>query len=622
MNMSLRNKFLVPTMILVIVALAVSGGISYYVSSSALNHELENEFRRITRSTSNTLDLWIRERVLNITTWSRDEEYIQALESAGDPQAARKRADGLLRRMNKDYTYYETVAVADTKGNVVSASLDGVVGKINIGSREYFQMSMSGQLVVSEAMKSKATGNAIFTVSAPVKSDNQIVGVLFGIVNLSSFSDQFVKTFKLGKTGYAYIVDGNGTVLAHPDESKILTTNMKEYEFGREMVAQKEGLITYETDGKERIVGFRQAVAVDWIFAVGAETSEILAPVHRMAYINMIVGIITVVLGLVLIFLVARSITGSLNRSIQGLSAGADDVASASQQISQSSLQLSESTSEQAASLEETSSSLEEMSSMVKATADNASQADGVTAESGQVVKRVTKDMEEMAQSMAAIAESGAQIGKVVKSIDEIAFQTNLLALNAAVEAARAGEAGMGFAVVADEVRALAMRGRGRGQEHPGAGPGHGEPDQPGQRAGEPDSGRLCRHHQVLGAAPDPDRRDRGRLGRAGPGHRPDQPGHGRDGQGGPGQLGQLRGDGRGGQADDEPVRGHEVPCGRAGAPGPGRWSRGGPCSRNRRDQEEAQGRARGFCLAGSEQICHSGGGPLQGAASGWRRLG
>jgi methyl-accepting chemotaxis protein len=165
-----------------------------------------------------------------------------------------------------------------------------------------------------------------------------------------------------------------------------------------------------------------------------------------------------VVIGLVIAFLIVRSIGKVLREISETLAAGADQTASAAAQISSSSQSLAEGASEQAASLEETSASLEEITSMVKRNAEAAAKAKEVAGQTRTAADVGTNDMVEMEAAMNDIRTSSAEVAKIVKDIDEIAFQTNILALNAAVEAARAGEAGMGFAVVADEVRNLAQR--------------------------------------------------------------------------------------------------------------------------------------------------------------------
>jgi methyl-accepting chemotaxis protein len=156
---------------------------------------------------------------------------------------------------------------------------------------------------------------------------------------------------------------------------------------------------------------------------------------------------------------------GALHDALYQVSESAEQVSSAAAQIASSSQSVASGASEQASSLQDTATSLDGVSAMIRHSAENAGQADGLVKSAHEAAATGVKVMESMQGSMVAIKRSAEGTSQIIKDINEIAFQTNLLALNAAVEAARAGEAGRGFAVVAEEVRSLALRSKEAAQK-------------------------------------------------------------------------------------------------------------------------------------------------------------
>jgi methyl-accepting chemotaxis protein len=458
MNLSLKNKFLLPTVTATLICLSVMSVFSYLKSSKALENAIVDQVEYVSASISKQLGNWVLDRKKDVKNLSEEEVFKTAADASLSNDDIRETASSRLEKFNKNIDFFEFVALADAKGNVIASSDPAHIGSMNVLDRDYFQESFSGKIAVSKVIKSKGSGNPIFCISSPVKQDNVVVGVLLGAIDLNYFTKAFVDSEKVGETGYVYIIDSAGLIIAYPDKSKILVLDLNQYDFGRQMMEQKNGLIHYTFNNVEKIVAFAEEKNMGWIIASTANDVEIFAPVRQIRNINAVLGGGCVFIIAAILFFITRSIVGPINRIIQGMEEGANQVAAASGQVSASSQSLAEGASEQAASIEETSASMEEMSSMTKKNAENSAHADNLMKNARQVVSAANESMVELTLSMKNISKASEETFKIIKTIDEIAFQTNLLALNAAVEAARAGEAGAGFAVVADEVRNLAIR--------------------------------------------------------------------------------------------------------------------------------------------------------------------
>lgn len=244
---------------------------------------------------------------------------------AATPDIATLRQQMKAKFKQLDSTYLG-IFVTDDKGVMYTGELangDEYKG-VNLADTEYFQKAKStGKPVVGDIVFSKVTGDAIYVLCAPVFSYS---GDFLGIFGLSLKTQPLishVSTVKVGTTGYAFMCDRNGLIIAHPKKELEMKLDLKTLAgmeaITKGMVAGNQGAQNYEFRGVSKIAGYAPVPLKGWSIAVTQDENEFLAAAHSIRNSILTITLMTVMLVCTLVLFFSRSITSPLKRAVEGL---------------------------------------------------------------------------------------------------------------------------------------------------------------------------------------------------------------------------------------------------------------------------------------------------------------
>lgn len=321
-KLSLKYKIFLPIMVLCTVGTAISSIFIYINTKQALTTAIIREGNQLADSIHRDIYFWIRDQKIDITAWSKETIYADALR---DPQTHQS-VNEKLKQLRQAYDYYEDICVANPKGEIIVGSPEDVIGKVYIGDREFFKSAMKGQVFVSDVLISKSTGKPMIGVSSPIIDKDKVIGVFYGILALEYFDRNYIDVIQLPKDAYVYMFDMKGEMIAtSSDHADIMRSEFGKTDFGRKMLAQKEGTIFYA----DQVMVFKYSKELNCIVAFCAPVNKIFAPVRDIARFNMLIGLITVIFaGIILLYVVRAAIKpiSLMAKRLQEISEGGADL--------------------------------------------------------------------------------------------------------------------------------------------------------------------------------------------------------------------------------------------------------------------------------------------------------
>ncbi|HCJ58230.1 MAG TPA: hypothetical protein DHV55_13385 [Clostridiaceae bacterium] len=309
---------------------------------------------------------------------------------------------------------------------------------LNISEQEqYKKLILEGQeYLVSQPFMTDVHPMPISVISYAVKNDSKNVGLVNIVVGVD-FLSEISSKINLGGSGFGWIIDGNGLIIAHENQEYVMKTNIKDMrELGYVGLDEKYESILNNQNGNELYTDPNGAdfyliyedipSTPGWKFLVSVPSSDLMKQAANVKNIMIaFVGLIILAVFLIAIIL-SRFVTKELIQAAKTVKSYANGDFTAN--IPEKTMSLKDEIGELGRGINEMKNSMKSMISNVLLASEElgavAEQSTSITQEMTSTAQNqsssmteLTKTVDEMARSIGQVAESTNKLAEIVSKV-------------------------------------------------------------------------------------------------------------------------------------------------------------------------------------------------------------
>lgn len=300
---SLNWKILRSTMINILILVVVCCGIMAMAMQFLANNILLDTLQPMARQSAKTVEANIHmlaDRMMKIAG-----DYRMNPENKETAAASRNE---VLEEAAEVYELY-TIALYDLNGKLIQG-----IGDAPEELNETFFSYLKETDNLTTDSSTIVQKNLGITMGMPVKDGEETALYVVGVYKYDALDD-VIGSINLGKHGMAYMVNREGVVTAHPDETHALEQNTLEQVSGGNAEAL-DGVTTGETgaaeflvDGQNILAAFSSVRGTQWSLVIQIPKSDYNSKIYGAMLVAVLATLAVLVVSMLLVLQLARSIS-------------------------------------------------------------------------------------------------------------------------------------------------------------------------------------------------------------------------------------------------------------------------------------------------------------------------
>ena len=233
--------------------------------------------------------------------------------SRPDAAAAWANRAGVLKEAAETYEFY-TVALYGLDGRLVQG-IDGAPEKLD-GS--FFALLKETDNLTTDA-STLFQGKLGITMGMPVRENGETVLYMMGVYKYDLLND-VISSINLGRSGMAYMVNQEGLVTGHPDQSLVLNqSSLVQLSGGngdavKQVTTGETGAVEFPIGGEKMLVAFSPIRGTQWSLVIQIPKSDYSHFINGAMLVSILATLAGLVVSVLLILRFARSISRPVKR--------------------------------------------------------------------------------------------------------------------------------------------------------------------------------------------------------------------------------------------------------------------------------------------------------------------
>lgn len=271
-----------------IIPLAAFGWITTTQAEKRMRDDTKAIIAEVSRGLSIHVDEWIDKNARVLIAASKMER-IRKMEGQGQTS--------VLESIQEAYPWMYLVFTTDAMG-VNIARNDGKALK-DYSDRQYIKDVMGGKDLAWQVLIGKTSKKPALVLAVPIRRGEETIGILATAMRLDDISKR-IAAWKRGDTGFAFLVDEKGKVIAHQVSEYVENQKqLNQHPLIQSYISGRSGFHHFEDEKGLPQIGHVRGTRYGWALAIQQSDAEAFADIYaskRFAYSLLLCAVIVVIL--------------------------------------------------------------------------------------------------------------------------------------------------------------------------------------------------------------------------------------------------------------------------------------------------------------------------------------